>query len=113
MRNWHSAARQKAGSRAKRYGHLNYVHRQRTLVKGNLSPGVTHAEWLSLLQSYGGLCAYCGSCEKIEQDHVIPVSRDGLHAPDNVLPACRSCNVSKGDKLLREWMPDWRRVRGT
>ncbi|WP_203620386.1 HNH endonuclease [Streptomyces sp. SID8499] len=37
-------------------------------------------------------------------DHVIPLSRGGQHAEGNLVPACKSCNSSKGDKLLIEWL---------
>ena len=35
-------------------------------------------------------------------DHVIPLSRGGLHALPNLRPACQSCNLRKGNKLLEE-----------
>ena len=35
-------------------------------------------------------------------DHVIPLSRGGLHALPNLRPACQSCNLRKGNKLLKE-----------
>ncbi len=38
-------------------------------------------------------------------DHVIPLSRGGKHALDNVVPACRGCNTSKNDRLPSEWTP--------
>jgi 5-methylcytosine-specific restriction endonuclease McrA len=49
----------------------------------------------------GHRCQYCGaSAENI--DHVIPKSRGGLHAWDNVVAACRPCNSRKRDRLLEE-----------
>lgn len=46
-------------------------------------------------------CQYCGaSAENI--DHVIPRSRGGRHAWDNVVAACRPCNTAKRDRLLEE-----------
>lgn len=36
-------------------------------------------------------------------DHVIPLMRGGFHKPDNLVAACKSCNCSKGDKLVEEW----------
>lgn len=48
-------------------------------------------------------CAYCGSHENIEIDHIVPLSRGGKHEPENLAPACRFCNRSKGAKLLSEW----------
>ena len=50
-------------------------------------------------------CAYCGATENMSIDHVIPLSRGGMHTEDNLLPACRSCNSSKGQKQLDEWSP--------
>jgi 5-methylcytosine-specific restriction endonuclease McrA len=49
----------------------------------------------------GHRCQYCGdSAENI--DHVIPRSRGGLHAWDNVVASCRPCNARKRDHLLEE-----------
>jgi 5-methylcytosine-specific restriction endonuclease McrA len=47
------------------------------------------------------VCQYCGApAENV--DHVVPRSRGGAHAWDNVVAACRSCNSRKRDKLLSE-----------
>ena len=44
-------------------------------------------------------CQYCGGpAESI--DHVVPRSKGGPHSWENVVAACRSCNVRKGDRLL-------------
>jgi len=49
----------------------------------------------------GHRCQYCGSsAESI--DHVVPRSRGGLHAWDNVVAACRRCNTRKEDRLPHE-----------
>lgn len=48
-------------------------------------------------------CAYCGSDENIEVDHIVPLSRGGEHVPENLAPACQRCNRSKHNKLLSEW----------
>jgi 5-methylcytosine-specific restriction endonuclease McrA len=49
----------------------------------------------------GWRCAYCrGSAETI--DHVMPRSRGGRHAWDNVVAACARCNHSKGDRTPAE-----------
>ncbi len=46
-------------------------------------------------------CQYCGaSAENI--DHVIPRSKGGPHAWDNVVAACRLCNTAKRDRLLED-----------
>ena len=49
----------------------------------------------------GHRCQYCGgAAESI--DHVVPRSRGGEHTWDNVVAACRPCNVRKRDRLLTE-----------
>jgi 5-methylcytosine-specific restriction endonuclease McrA len=49
----------------------------------------------------GHRCQYCGaSAENI--DHVIPKSKGGPHAWDNVVAACRPCNTAKRDRMLEE-----------
>jgi 5-methylcytosine-specific restriction endonuclease McrA len=48
-------------------------------------------------------CLYCNSKEKITVDHVVPVSRGGTHSIGNLVPACLSCNTSKGAKTITEW----------
>lgn len=65
-------------------------------------------QWLSkLVKKQGGLCAYCvkpvllepGRFNRHQQatlDHVIPLSRGGLHHWENVVAACVRCNAEKG-----------------
>ena len=49
----------------------------------------------------GGMCQYCGSrADSI--DHVVPRSKGGPHTWENVVAACRPCNVRKRDRLLHE-----------
>lgn len=54
------------------------------------------------------VCSYCYETivGTTHVDHVIPLSRGGKHAPDNLTAACSSCNGSKGAKLLWEWQPE-------
>jgi 5-methylcytosine-specific restriction endonuclease McrA len=46
-------------------------------------------------------CQYCGSAAE-SIDHVLPRSRGGTHAWDNVVAACRRCNTRKEDRLPHE-----------
>lgn len=45
----------------------------------------------------GGRCVYCDA-PATSIDHVIPRSRGGQHAWDNVVSACRRCNHVKADR---------------
>lgn len=42
----------------------------------------------------------CGTChdKAPELEHIIPLSRGGLHTFSNVACSCRKCNHAKGDK---------------
>lgn len=49
----------------------------------------------------GHRCQYCdGPAESI--DHVVPRSRGGQHVWENVVAACRRCNLRKGSRFLEE-----------
>jgi len=48
----------------------------------------------------GGKCARCGSREKLEYDHIIPVSRGGSNTVRNIELLCESCNRKKKDNII-------------
>lgn len=50
-------------------------------------------------------CQYCGERGKrLECDHIHPVAKGGTHEDSNLVTACFSCNRSKRDKTVSEWM---------
>jgi len=56
-----------------------------------------------VLKRDGGRCVYCGA-EATHVDHIIPVSRGGTYRSNNLVAACRSCNLSKGASTARHWI---------
>ncbi|WP_052360052.1 HNH endonuclease signature motif containing protein [Solidesulfovibrio alcoholivorans] len=55
------------------------------------------------------LCAYCRARGRAEAattvDHIVPTARGGrFWDRDNLAPACASCNYSKADTPLDEWL---------
>jgi hypothetical protein len=58
-----------------------------------------------------GPCVYCGLPNAATVDHVIPRSRGGAHASENLVRACRRCNSQKGKRTPDEWQ-ERRRARG-
>lgn len=69
------------------------------------------SEWDALVAAVGGRCIYCGDTPPILcQDHVVPISHGGNHTLANVVPACGSCNSSKVDRPVLEWLA-WRAER--
>ena len=51
-------------------------------------------------------CQYCGKqykdTKKLTLDHVHPKCKGGGHQWTNLVTACRKCNLSKGNKLIKE-----------
>lgn len=55
----------------------------------------------SIFARDGHRCQYCGGqAESI--DHIVPKSKGGPHAWDNVVAACRRCNARKRDHYLED-----------
>ena len=48
----------------------------------------------------GGVCTKCGSRERLEYDHIIPVSKDGSNTARNIELLCENCNRSKRDSIV-------------
>ena len=46
-----------------------------------------------------GKCVECGSNERLEFDHVIPVSKGGSNTERNIQLLCEHCNRSKGAQI--------------
>lgn len=56
--------------------------------------GSGKAIWDQIRNDFGNVCAYCGSVESLQIEHLVMFNRSeyGLHHPGNIVPACRSCN---------------------
>lgn len=55
----------------------------------------------------GGQCAYCKvpvEFSVVEFDHFLPVKLGGKTEVSNMLPACKTCNRSKRDKMPQDWI---------
>jgi 5-methylcytosine-specific restriction endonuclease McrA len=60
-------------------------------------------EWLDKLNKYGHTCVYC-DLQATTRDHKIPLIRGGTNFIENIVPACFSCNSSKGAKTDGEFI---------
>ncbi|MFO8048902.1 MAG: HNH endonuclease [Desulfosudaceae bacterium] len=53
-----------------------------------------------------GRCYYCGRPfppDQLTMDHVVPLARGGKTTKGNVVPACKTCNTEKKQRLPVEW----------
>lgn len=62
-------------------------------------------DWHRCLDYFDNKCAYCGSSDKIQQEHFIAVKWGGEYTRNNMIPACKSCNSSKCDSTFFVWYP--------
>lgn len=56
-----------------------------------------------------GLCVYCGQPGE-SRDHIVPVSRGGLHSRENMVPACHHCNGMKRNMLPQDFFALYRKA---
>ena len=47
----------------------------------------------------GGKCVKCGSRERLEYDHIIPVTKGGSNTARNIELLCETCNRAKSDLI--------------
>lgn len=71
----------------------------------------TLAERTAKFAQLGDVCFYCRKAGKLEADHATPLSRGGSDDIGNILPACKSCNSSKGSRTVAEFRAARRRSR--
>lgn len=63
------------------------------------------AEFKVIGERRGYKCAYCGTHEDLEIDHIVPFSQGGEDTLDNLQLLCKKCNLAKGtnsDQVARE-----------
>ena len=76
--------------------------------KGGQALEVTLKEIQALYAAFNGKCVYCGADEdeagsSHHIDHFIAVSEGGTHHISNLLLACQTCNLSKGNDSFIEF----------
>ncbi len=118
---WQKANRERNLNNRRRRSAANR-ERMRAVDKAwrDANPEKTRARWLNWYTRNGkvkpaqvaqvfamsdGICAYCLQPHaSFDVDHVLPISREGSNALDNLVMACKSCNSSKGARTPLEFV---------
>jgi len=89
------------GGVSKDFMHYN---RKRRNIKYNADGSHTLREWETLKAQYNWTCPSCGKKEpkiKLNEDHIIPLSKGGSDNIENIQPLCKSCNSKKHTKTIK------------
>ena len=110
--NWryraHHPKKARAWRRAWAERNLEKVRKMRRLRKGRVRAatiGPIPEDYVEQLIGFqGGRCVYCHEPlpAGFHVDHVIPLSRGGAHAWENLVLACAPCNLRKGSRYPEE-----------
>lgn len=82
---------------------IAYRHNRRARLAG-AGGSFTHLEFIERCAEHNNRCFYCGSAARLTADHVTPLSKGGSNTIDNIVGACLSCNCSKHDLDLSEFV---------
>uniref|UniRef100_A0A6H1ZEI5 Putative homing endonuclease n=1 Tax=viral metagenome TaxID=1070528 RepID=A0A6H1ZEI5_9ZZZZ len=77
---------------------FNRNHRAKKYVA--IGKGITWEEWENICEKYDNQCLACGKAGELTIDHIVPLSRGGVHDGSNIQPLCASCNAKKGKKTM-------------
>lgn len=88
--------------RNNRENHRISDHKRKARIR-KLPCTLTVEQWEQCKSYFEDKCAYCGKKSVLTHDHFVPLSKGGEYTKDNVMPSCRSCNSSKGQKEFTKW----------
>ena len=83
---------------------IMYDQNRRARIK-KLPCTLTVAQWNKAKEYFNNRCCYCGEEKLLAQEHFIAIGNSGEYGASNILPACKSCNSSKGIKDFASWYP--------
>jgi 5-methylcytosine-specific restriction endonuclease McrA len=73
---------------------------KRRALMATIVCSLTGRDWTEIKAAQKGRCYWCKRSAKLEMDHVVPVTKGGSHTRENVVGACRTCNASRGNKIV-------------
>lgn len=94
-------AKQRAWARRNRPKLAYWTSRYRARKHG-AKGAHTFAEWQARVHLFRWRCFHCAkrlTRKTVTKDHLVPLFRGGSENPTNLVPACKSCNSSKRDRL--------------
>ena len=105
-RRWRAANPERARDLNRKHSRTKN-HNRRARLHGAIDPcqPVTSAILSRRDMLFGSVCCFCGTGGKLTLEHVVALSRGGLHVPSNLAPSCKRCNSSKHADPVELWYP--------
>lgn len=108
---WHEENKERAQATCKKWEERNRGKRasysqKRRAIKRDVDDGTVTPEIARALYEEE-ICCYCKKFVEREDrhmEHIHPLSRGGKHTITNIRMACVTCNLSKGNMLLSEYL---------
>jgi hypothetical protein len=83
----------------RRHSLKTHKYRRRAWIEQSQT-SYTQQEWDEICQKYGHRCLRCHEAKPLTPDHVMPLSRGGSNAIENIQPLCLDCNRWKRDQTI-------------
>jgi 5-methylcytosine-specific restriction endonuclease McrA len=99
FRKYVDANRALLNRRSTEWGKRNQASKSYNRQMRRASGSITKQQFKELFDN-NKKCNYCGSTENLQVDHIHPVSKGGKTELSNLQVLCRSCNASKGNKVI-------------
>lgn len=85
---------------------VNMWNIKRRMILLNIKHNFTHEEWVIKVGLTKGICLKCKKLvgyKNLTMDHIVSLSsgRKRIYTIQDIQPLCKSCNSSKGSKLIR------------
>ena len=109
MRQWRQEHAEECAEHARQY-HKEHPEvsrnnvRKRRALKASSDGNFTDEEFQLLCEVFENRCVYCHKELPLTADHMIPLSKGGSDSIENIVPACQSCNSSKGTKAYDDFI---------
>ena len=76
-----------------------YRQNRRARIRFN-GGSFTGKEWKDLCDKYGNVCLCCRQSVPLVPDHIVPLSKGGKNAIENIQPLCQPCNRKKHMRII-------------
>lgn len=83
----------------RKFEKLMQLYKSDSIQHGTLRERIPEDVRIAVWRRDGGKCARCGSRERLEYDHIVPLSKGGSNTERNIELLCERCNREKGDRI--------------